>query len=84
MTLNTQNVMSRGQKRSRSLVIHFCPKIMYDVFSWTLGGPVYIAIVLVDLDLLIKVIDPFSYRNSENKFVISGPILTKLHTNGLL
>ena len=55
---------------------------------WTLGGPVYIEIVLVDLDLLFKVTDPFSCRNSENKychnFVISGPILTKLHRNGLL
>ena len=55
---------------------------------WTLGGPVYIEIVLVDLDLFFTVIDPFSCRNSENKychkFVISGPILTKLHRNGLL
>jgi len=55
---------------------------------WTLGGPVYIEIVLVDLDLFFKVTDPFSCRNSENKychnFIISGPILTKLQRNGLL
>jgi len=54
---------------------------------WTLGGPVYIAIVLVDLDLFFKVIDPFLCRNLENKychnFVISGPILTTLPRNGL-
>ena len=52
------------------------------------GVPVYIEIVLVDLDLFFRVIDPFSCRNSENKychnFVISGPILTKLHRNELL
>jgi len=35
---------------------------------WTLGGPVYIEIVSVDLDLFFKVIDPFSCRNSENKY----------------
>jgi len=35
---------------------------------WTLGGPVYIEIVLVDLDLFFKVIDPFLCRNSENKY----------------
>ena len=63
-------VMSRDQKMSRSLLIH--PKIKYDVFSWNLTG--------MDLRcaslhwnsfgwpwLIFKVIDPFLFRQTENR-----------------
>jgi len=60
-------------KKVKVVTHSFLPKNQVTDFHesgqvWTLGGPVYIEIVLVDLDLFFKVIDLFLCRNSENKY----------------